>query len=85
MALEEAEGMESLREPLPAFQFHSTGEKYQVETEEPLEGFQVRSDIHVSEPAFAYNKGMVWDWRNGGKTGSPAPHSLFYQPARSMS
>lgn len=51
------------------------------ETEEPLEGFQVGSDIHVTESAFIYNKGMVWDWRNGGKTGSPAPHSLFYQPA----
>lgn len=44
------------------------------ENEEPLEGFQLKSDIHVSEYAVVYNKRMVWDWRSRGKTGASALH-----------
>lgn len=44
------------------------------DNEETLEGFQLKSDIRVSEYAFVYNKTMVWDWRSGGKTGVSALH-----------
>lgn len=44
------------------------------ENEEPLEGFQLKSDIRVSEHAFVYNKRMVWVWRSGGKTGVSTLH-----------